>query len=99
MKREWARDWAIRSGLDDEGKIRDALERKLPELVWEDGDSYWDKVRVWGTGEGVKVRVYRYESPGPFALTVTVEADGAGEADRKLAAMRNAVAAALGASA
>jgi hypothetical protein len=50
-----------------------ALERKLPVLRWQEGDSSWDKVRVWGKGPGTSVTVFRYESPGPFRLTIELE--------------------------
>lgn len=55
----------------DEGQIRFALAKALPSLSWSEGDSSWDKIRVSGTApNGDYVLVYRYESPGPFDLTI-----------------------------
>ena len=56
--------------VQDESAIRDALAKAIPALQWEEGDSSYDKIRVWGASGGVTVRIYRYESPGPFQLTV-----------------------------
>jgi hypothetical protein len=55
----------------EESAVRDALAQALPELQWEEGDSSYDKIRVWGAARDVAIRLYRYESPGPFQLTVT----------------------------
>ncbi len=63
----------ICSPLSDEWDIKLALERKLPLLRWQEGDSSWDKVRVWGEGSETSITVYRYESPGPFQLTIDLE--------------------------
>jgi hypothetical protein len=56
-----------------ESTICRLLAGEFPSLHWEEGDSSWDKFRVWGIsseGEIALIRVYRYESPGPFDLTV-----------------------------
>jgi hypothetical protein len=67
-----------------EGQICFALARALPALAWSDGDSSWDKIRVSGNApNGDSIRVYRYEGPGPFLLTIHT----AGNADPLLAAV------------
>ena len=63
----------ICSPLSDEWDIKLALERKLPLLRWQEGDSSWDKVRVWSKCPETSITVYRYESPGPFQLTIDLE--------------------------
>jgi hypothetical protein len=62
----------ICSLLDDEWNMRRALEKKLPSLKWEEGDSSWGKVRVWGKNAQFHVRIYRYEPPGTFRLTIAI---------------------------
>jgi hypothetical protein len=63
----------ICSPLSDEHAIRLALEKKLPLMQWDEGDSSWDKVRVSGNNAQASITVYRYESPGPFQLTIVLE--------------------------
>jgi hypothetical protein len=79
--------------LPDESAIRTALEKGLPSLLWEEGDSSWDKIRVSGTGADVTVGIYRYESPGPFRLTIALQKGGDLEEwrDRVLAALKGRV--------
>src|SRR5262245_10071499 len=55
---------------DDDSAIRFALQKAFPSMHWEEGDCVWDKVHVWGQGPDATIRVYRYESPGPFDLTI-----------------------------
>src|ERR1700683_4993515 len=33
---------------EDESAIRTGLQKALPALRWSEGDSSWDKIRVWG---------------------------------------------------
>jgi hypothetical protein len=79
-----------------ESGIRMALERTLPSLRWEEGDSSWDKIRVWGTGPGIMIRVYRYEEPGPFDLTITIKGPQNEETRETYLALRDKVLQALG---
>ncbi len=69
--------WLIESHHDDEFAMANCLAAAVPELKWDEGDSSWDKVRVWGESrEGAAsphVRVSRYEAPGPFELFVRAE--------------------------
>ena len=66
--------------IESESAIRSSLEKTFPSLRWEEGDSSWDKIRVWGEGQKGDIdfiRIYRYESPGAFDLTVRLRvADG-----------------------
>jgi hypothetical protein len=55
-----------------ESAIRSKLEKALPSLQWEEGDSSWDKIRVWGTSPDTFISVFRYEGPGPFKLRIRV---------------------------
>jgi hypothetical protein len=85
----------ISTDLDDEFEIMKKLAKALPELRWDEGDSSWDKVRVWGEGADTWVRVYRYESPGPFELTVRLPIEGATPVEDRYEAIREKVLAAL----
>jgi hypothetical protein len=42
-------------------------------MQWDEGDSSWDKVRVSGKSPRSTVTIYRYESPGPFQLTIAFQ--------------------------
>ncbi len=42
-------------------------------MQWDQGDSSWDKVRVSGKSPRSTVTIYRYESPGPFQLTMVFQ--------------------------
>lgn len=97
---EIAFECLIESPLDDEYKILLALRARLPELTWDEGDSSWDKVRVWGKSAKCGINVYRYESPGPFLLTITLasEAYPANEIELAYYALRVRVLEALQAS-
>jgi hypothetical protein len=63
----------ICSPLSSESAIRSTLEIKLPFMRWDEGDSSWDKVRVSGKNPRSTVTIYRYESPGPFQLTIVFQ--------------------------
>ncbi len=84
--------------LDDEHGIFTRLRTALPALRWGQGDSSWDKIRVWGETTDVMVRVYRYESPGPFDLTIRIPTEGGADAEREYHALRDKVLVALNAS-
>lgn len=56
--------------MDDESDIRRKLQQAFPSLQWEEGDSSWDKVRVWADSPELAISIYRYESPGPFRLRI-----------------------------
>jgi hypothetical protein len=56
--------------LDDEDFISGALRKAFPSLQWQEGDSSWDKIRVWGEGPDLFVSIYRYEGPGLFRLRI-----------------------------
>jgi hypothetical protein len=84
--------------LDDEHGIFTRLRTALPALRWGEGDSSWDKIRVWGEAADVMVRVYRYESPGPFDLTIRIGTPGGVGAEREYHALRDKVLVALNAS-
>lgn len=84
--------------LDDEHTIFTRLREALPALRWGEGDSSWDKIRVWGESTDVMVRVYRYESPGPFDLTLRFRTLAGASAEREYRALRDQVLAALSAS-
>jgi len=60
-------------------------------MQWEEGDSYWDKIRVWGEGPDAEIRIYRYESPGPFALTITIKAEEGADAETAYLSLRDKV--------
>jgi hypothetical protein len=81
----------ISTELDDEFEIMKKLMKTLPAWHWEEGDSSWDKVRVWGEGADAWVRVYRYESPGPFDLTVRLPVAGASAIEERYEAIREKV--------
>jgi hypothetical protein len=80
---------------EDESNIRHALEKALPSMRWHEGDSSWDKVRVWGEGPDATVRIYRYEGPGPFDLTVTLKTPEGTDAEQACLALRDRVVLAL----
>ena len=84
--------------LEDEHDILTRLGSALPMLRWSEGDSSWDKIRVWGETADVMVRVYRYESSGPFDLTIRIQITGGAGADEEYHALRDKVLAALNAS-
>jgi hypothetical protein len=65
--------------LDDESAIWSALQKAFPAIEWSESDSSWDKIRVTGKGKDWTVRIYRYESPGPFLLTITLARGGEAE--------------------
>jgi hypothetical protein len=81
--------------LEDEDDICRKLRKALPALQWQTGDSEWDKIRVWGETADVFVRVYRYEEPGPFLLTVRLRTPDAGSAEGEYHALRDTVLGAL----
>jgi hypothetical protein len=83
--------------LDDEHDIFNRLRNALPALRWGEGDSSWDKIRVWGEATDVTVRVYRYESPGPFDLTIRIRKPGGDGAESEYHALREKVLVALNA--
>jgi hypothetical protein len=78
-----------------ESRIRRALEKALPSMQWEEGDSSWDKIRVWGEGPDATIGVYRYEGPGPFNLRITLNAPKGADAEKAYLAMRDRVLLAL----
>jgi hypothetical protein len=84
--------------LDDEHDILTKLRTALPALRWSEGDSSWDKIHVWGETADVMVRVYRYESPGPFDLTIRIQALGGDGAEKEYHSLRDKVLVALDAS-
>lgn len=65
-------EYRVSSNISSESLIRRALERAFPEMAWEEGDSAWDKIRVSARNRQFAIRVYRYEEPGPFELTITL---------------------------
>ena len=67
-------------------------------MQWEEGDSSYDKVRVWGESPRATIRVYRYESPGPFELTIVVQRSGDEDVEQVYRALRDKVLTALNAS-
>lgn len=78
-----------------ESAIRRALEKALPSMQWEEGDSSWDKIKVWGEGRDAQIGVSRYEGPGPFNLRIFIRAlEGAG-AEKAYLALRDTVLRAL----
>jgi len=83
-----------------ESVIRARLEETFPSLQWNEGDSSWDKVRVWGTSEEglvAWIRVYRYEEPGPFQLTVQLRASSCSNVEEAYHDLREQILQALGA--
>lgn len=84
--------------LEDEDDIFTRLRTALPVLRWSEGDSSWDKIRVWGETTDVMVRVYRYESPGPFDLTICIQTPAGAGAEKEYHALRDKVLVALNAS-
>jgi hypothetical protein len=91
-------EWRICTPYGSESDIRTRLQSALPALRWSEGDSSWDKVRVWGESPDLKVRVYRYESPGPFDLSIWLRTPGRAGAGQEYYAIRGQVLAALKAS-
>jgi hypothetical protein len=81
--------------LEDEDDICRKLRKALPALKWQTGDSEWDKIRVWGETADVFVRVYRYEEPGLFLLTVRLKTPDAASAEREYHVLRDTVLLAL----
>lgn len=84
--------------MSSESSIRDALRKTLPALHWEESDSSWDKIRVWGTSADVVVKLYRYESPGPLDLTIVLKGREGGDAERSWLELRDQVLQALDAT-
>jgi hypothetical protein len=80
--------------LDDESVIMTRLQEALPSFHWGEGDSTWDKVRVWGHSPAATVKVYRYESPGPFKLTIRLAPEAA-DVDEEYRSIRDKVLVAL----
>src|SRR5438876_478421 len=80
---------------DSESSIRMALEKAFPAMQWDEGDSFWDKVRVWGKDADRSIQIYRYESPGPFSLTITFMRQSSSNAEIEWVTFRGAVLAAL----
>jgi len=87
-------DCLICTSHDDESVIMTRLQEALPSLQWGEGDSSWDKVRVWGHSPAATVKVYRYESPGPFKLTISL-APKAADVEEEYRAVRDKVLVAL----
>ncbi len=85
----------IRTSLSSESAIHGALGKALPELHWEEGDSSWDKILVWGTSADAMVKLYRYESPGPLDLTIVLKGRERGDAERAWHVLRDQVLQAL----
>jgi hypothetical protein len=77
--------------LDSEVDIRGKLREAFPDIRWQEGDSSWEKVRVWGESGDAHIRVYRHESPGPFELMIRLPTAD----DDRFVAMRDRVLAAL----
>jgi HEAT repeat protein len=97
MEREFQCAICMNSG---ESAIRAALQKAFPSLQWNEGDSSWDKVRVWGTNEEgmiALIRVYRYEEPGPFKLTIRLRIPVRIDADEAYRDLREQILQALGA--
>jgi len=85
--------------VEDESAIRRSLEKSFPSLHFEEGDSFWDKIRVWGVrqdGNIALIRVYRYEGPGAFELTVRLRIPDGANGEREYAHIRQQVLQALG---
>lgn len=61
-------------GAAGQSGILHDLQRAFPAMQWSEGDSSWDKIRVSGKEPSASVRVFRYEEPGPFDLTIGVDA-------------------------
>lgn len=78
-----------------ESNIRRALERALPSMRWEEGDSSWDKINVWGEGPRAAIGVSRYEKPGPFDLTIIIKAPKGRDSEKAYLALREKVLRAL----
>jgi hypothetical protein len=74
----------ICSPFTDESEIRRALDKKLPIFRWNEGDSSWDKVHVWGENPEATISIYRYESPGPFDLKIAAQNEAPYTCDRLL---------------
>jgi hypothetical protein len=96
---DWSAERAFECQIDipyqNEDVICDKLRRASPALRWQTGDSSWDKIRVWGQAAGVFVRVYRYEEPGPFDLTVRLRTPEGADAESRYHALRDTVLVAL----
>ena len=71
-----------------ETAIRLALQKALPAFQWEEGDCVWDKIRVIGTSPDAWIRIYRYEGPGPFDLTMRLKTP---EAEKVYLALREKI--------
>jgi hypothetical protein len=95
-EREFECQISIRIEIEDD--ICDKLRDALPAWKWQTGDSEWDKIRVWGQTADVFVRVYRYEEPGPFLLTVRLRRPEGSNAENEYHALRDMVLVALDAT-
>ena len=83
-------------GDASQSDILEVLRRAFPVMEWSEGDSSWDKIRVSGKSPSASIRVFRYESPGPFSLTITVQSPDPGQVflslrDRVLGALHATV--------
>ena len=85
----------ICTSLDDESAIMHRLQEALPSLQWGEGDSSWDKVRVAGHSAVATASVYRYESPGPFKLTIRLRVTEGVDIEEEYRALREKVLLAL----
>jgi hypothetical protein len=85
----------ICTSQEDEYAILTRLQKALPSLQWGEGDSSWDKIRVCGRNPVAMVSVYRYESPGPFRLTIRLRAPEAADVEEEYRAIRDKVLLAL----
>ena len=81
--------------LADESDIRQRLQRAFPSMKWEEGDSSWDKIRVWGENPELFIGVYRYESPGSFRLRIYLRTPETSSGDGEHLAIRDKVLLAL----
>ena len=62
-----------------EPHIEARLRREFPECKWQDHSENWDKVYIEGISQNsprghLKILIMRKEFPGPFQITVTIEA-------------------------
>ncbi len=64
-------------------------------MQWEEGDSSWDKVKVFGEGPEAMIAVTRYEGPGPFNLRIVLKAPKGAGAKKACPALRDRVLRAL----
>jgi hypothetical protein len=81
----------------DESAIRAKLQQALPSFQWQEGDSSWDKIRVWTESPIAVISIYRYESPGPFELSIRMPTPDGAESEEQSRVVRDKLLAALGA--